>query len=1316
MAVVTLRRKIAENAAARILPGIQFKPEDGATYFYKFSTLRKTKNGDEDENVNFNRNHESTQMGGKNSLHGLPVLREASWQDILCNVLTNQESEDAINLLIDTAIDGIDLEPEEEFLRNYKINSFIQNDGSMNKNFDFVMNRAREECQVYGDVAMKHWTALLVQLSETEQFTPLGLSFMKEFVDRFGEPFHQNTRDVSQVKEESFVVTVALIFEMCITESFLEFNAIFRSKEECVTKIRYANLSFQLYEIVRELFVLCIPHPKYINNKLRAVYSWFVKCWGVACGSITVLHSEGGDDRNSKDVAYRGFKCITNPYRIAILKSRFFERSKQQNLDKIDEVVEYIKSLTSRRLPVLKIRAMLEKVYETEFNPTHTSDILLASYLLAIQVITGYGRAWIVNKGDDTEKMLAPNSENFVKRLSNMTENFIIRAYTEAESQGYTIVYPEAMYSALLRLAKNTSSGMSTSVEVYKTYGPSAKKRSIPVRVVSRQKALVLMREGDKIYKRENMVKKFNTVESYQSKGQRDVPIKPTRIIYAIHISVLAPQLLLTLPINEYFSKVGGSTRPDSKEIGGKIIIGDLESTGSRIMDACDTFRNTSDPTIITLALDYSEYDQHMTRENFRDGMMSGMRKSLQKYHDLRYEGMTVEDLLQAGYGEGRLVGSLWNGRRRIRRMSRDEYESLPLSDKIPPDDAPFKFSPPGVFLIRNFSLIKRDIDKDINNDFILVSVWDGSDLAKVTTHLSGENTTLVWNSIHNLAAGTIIREEIARRNPNCLNIQSECYVGDDMLMYTTLINIRGDIIDRVIDSIFETIKLFGHEASESKTTFLPFSAEKTQTHAKQGVYIGQDRMMFISSERKKDIEDIGGYMRANVNVFITKCSRGFSADLAHLILCFKSMFVGYRKFKRTILENGKMRSRYFSSEEDGYTLCMLRNPLSLYIPVEWNGYGAHPCALNVVMTPEVFIDSLMMDSICEYIKPLLAISGNLPPQWNETKADKRSLKTRTAMSLFSKLARKTVSRVLQSQEIMKEVNELPLQGFGPNEISATMMHSALLKEPKARTLLAPNYEVDYHEEYNKWRRNANLTPQGSDLEISTQYCKIFEINFMQTSFYNQRHYFPDLNLSPEFKNQKLILGNRKSSRRKMSYIDQIDAILRSDTVMRGFITSNHILAVLEEIGIGHSAEDYATIFSLMNLDEKVCEKLGNYIARDKIRFDAQKLNKGGALGDEFSMSLNVCTQEMVDELTTFPFELTQTERDAINLYASQILMLRASVGLSPVHLCFRVTEAHKRQVQRVRMQSKLPKRRHLKNLCTNIRSLSSTIISQQFL
>nr|QWE80471.1 RNA-dependent RNA polymerase [Corriparta virus] len=1285
MATVEHRLNRTRRLIAKLIPGFDYN-YTGYGIYYRYSS-RNT----------YDKSEKELPKEGKKILYGLPVLKEIEWKNIFTEVPPNAE----IYALFERSIIPIDdLDPEEEFLRNYALDK-------EHRNFEFVMKRSREECAVYGDMALRHWALLLVDIAEELEHYPYGLQLMKSIIDRCDEPFRQNTRDLALVRDESLTVTIMLIFEMCISESILEFNALLRMKEDGFSSISIGEHTFMLTDIARELFLICLPHPKKINNMLRATFSWYVKTLGTGAEYLNVLRSEAGDDRNSKDVVYKEFIRVKNPFFQTIRHSTFHSSALKKNIEKAEEAISYSNSITgeSRSMPIFM--SLLSSVYTDEFDPTNNSHMVFASYLLSLQVMSGYGRAWVKNKGDDEKKIKKPTSENYIKRVAEKTEANFIAAYEEAEQHGHTIVKPTDMYSSLLRLAKNTSSGMSTKVDVLKSYTPSLRPETIEIS--SRQKALVIMREGEKIYSDEYLKMKFNSPSKFQTKGSRDVPIKATRTIYAIHISILAPQLLLTLPLNEYFARTGGPTTPDTKKLGGKIIVGDLEATGSRVMDAADTFRNTADPNYITLALDYSEYDSHMSWYNFRSGMIEGIRKALRKYESYRYNDMTIEDLIEYGYGEGRVRNTLWSGKRAVRVVDRSWYESLSEDLKTVPEDAPFRTFYPSVQPIKSLETIS---DHDVN-DPILVSPWDGSDLALVTTHLSGENSTLAANSLHNKGIGGVIIEEIAKRLPGKAEIRSEMYVGDDTLFYLVMNCYRSETMDKMLEVIFDVVDKCGHEASPAKTTCLPFSAEKTQTHAKQGVYIPQDRMMIISSERRKDIENVSGYMRSNVMTFCTKVSRGFSEHLAYRILEFKSCLLGYRKLKRTIYD-GMYRSRSFSSDEDGYTLCIIRDPTCLYVPVAWRGFGCSPISINIVNTPELFVDCLQMECTKKVYQQILPYINHLPPPWDETSADKHQIKTRTPMGLFSKLTRPAVVASLTDPIVTDICKELPLQGFGPTQLSSTMMHSALLKEPRARALLAPGYELSYQKELNAPSvEYAKLDPTGHDLEITTAYSKIFEIFFGERVPITQ-HRYPDRNLSPTFRSQKEMLGNRTMSRSRMSYIDRIDAILRADVVMRGFITANHILNVMEEVGAGQSVDDLATLFQLMNIEQKVARRLAEQLGKDKSRFDTQRLSKGGVGGDEFTMSLDVLTEEFYNKYLSVPGGLFQAEKDAICLHASQIMMTRVACGIQPCKMEFRINEEHKKKVRNVRVASKLPKVRVMKAFYHDIRTLSAAIVEQQ--
>nr|ATW68818.1 RNA-dependent RNA polymerase [Baku virus] len=1240
----------------------------------------------------------------KTEKYGLPVLRERAWREVFTGFAPTDQGESLLDIFQASIRPPEEVDPEEEFTRHYSVREEV---GHLD---EYVRARGREESQVFGDLPLKQWASLMVALAKQTKHVPLGVEFMVAFVCRYGDPFHQSTRDLSRVSDEAVSTTIMLMFEMSIAESIQEFNVWYRLREETITsEVEIGGVSFTFYDIIRELYKLLIPHPKKVCNMLRATYSWYVKSWGTAASNVRVLVSTASDDRNAKDVSYEGFRQITNPYSKLILASAFHKAALTANIRKLREAIEYSSALARLPLDLPVFRRLLPRVYTSAFDPTERSHVILASLMLSVQVMSGYGRAWVKNKGDDESKLMKPHPENFVSRLSRGTEELFVRAYQEARQHGFDIIPPEDMYSSLLRLAKNTSSGFSTTVQVQKRYGPHAERRVQNVPITSRQKSLFLLREGHRIFSREMMEARYDTPTSYQTRGSRDVPIKATRTIYAINVNVLAPQHILTLPLNEYFARAGGPTHPSAREIGGKVIIGDLEATGSRVVDAADTFRNTGDATIWTLALDYSDYDTHMSQDNFREGMLNGMRYALRDKTDLRYDSWTVDDLIRCGYGPGRVLRTLWNGKRAVFRMDRSVYESLPEADRIPPSDAPFRFRPPGTAPIRSVSCVSPARTQDV----VLVSPWDGSDLALVTTHLSGENSTLVANSLHNMAMGRIIQEEVARGSPNTIEVLSEMYVGDDTLHYTRLLTADPARVDCAIQRIFRTVELCGHEASAAKTTYLPFSAEKTQTHAKQGIYIPQDRMMIISSERRKDIEDVGGYLRAQCTTFITKVSRGFSEELAHIILLFKSSLVGFRKCKSTIKTNdGVYRTRKFDSDEDGYTLCRIRHPMILYSPLDWNGVGVCPFAMNVVLTAELHADLILLDErYAQHAQTNMHLLTH-PPLWNENMADKRQIRTATPMGLYSRITRPTVRAVLADPVALEAVKQIPTMGLGPTELSSTMMHAALLKEKRARMLLSTGYEEEYQRSLSNWAPRYQLrVPTGG--ELNSSFSKIFHVSVERLPSRNVA--FPDQNLSPGFYAQKMALGPRYGPRSRMSYIDRIDTILRADIVMRGVVTADTIMRMLEKIGADHSPDDLATIFQLLNLDARVARRLAEYVTADRVRFDAFSLNKRGICGDEFSMSLEVCTDASRDTHIVLPVELSPTERDACILHAEQLRMVIAALTGSDARITLSARPEHRAAIRAARIKGRLPRQRLVRMAARAIRSASLAVAEAQF-
>nr|AFX73365.1 VP1 [Changuinola virus] len=1289
--------------------GFEIKEINGTYFTYKFSGF--TREVRMKRGTKYRRTIEEIEQSvrkQKEVLHGRLVTIECDWPDLLSE---HVDYDIGLQIYEGSMLPVEKIEPEEEFLRNYKRN--LEVNSPMDR---FVEMRAKNETQVYGDLPLKVWYCFIETYSKYLSHTPAGLKTMRCFLTKHGSPFSQSSRDLAKFERINVCYTTPLIFEMCLMESIQEFNLIHRMREENIQYLEFGEERVNGISIIREFFYVCLPHPKKINNMLRSPYTWFVKMWGVAADPIQVLRSYGSDDRNSKDIFYEKFMTVSNRYAHMIKGCHFYRKSKTENLDKIKEAVDYSQKIGKHCETIKTFVSILNKVYTTPFYPSKISNVMLASLLLSIQTMTGYGRAWVKNIGTDEASLMRPANDNLIQEVADYTKNNFIKAYDEAKKRGEEIVKPENLYTSMLRLARNTSSGFSTEIMIHKLFGPTVKRQKELIKIHSRIKALVIFTKGHTVFTPEELHKKYNTVTDYQTKGSRDVPIKSTRTIYSINLSVLIPQLVLTLPLNEYFSRVGGSTHPDYPVIGGKIIVGDLEATGSRVIDAADTFRNSSDCDILTIAIDYSDYDTHLTQYNFRSGMLSGLKEVVKQYANYRYEGFTLEQLIEFGYGEGRVARTLWNGKRKVAKVSAHAYMMLDDSDRETRE-----FRPPiGVQPVSTGEVLNSLIKKTSGDEnCVLVSPTDGSDLALVSTHLSGENSTLVANSMHNMAIGTLIQDTVNRRYQGKLNFLSEQYVGDDTLFYCKLHTSDLREFDNIISDIFGTVKKCGHVASESKTMITPFSVEKTQTHAKQGVYIPQDRMMIISSERRKDIEDVQGYMRSQVHTMVTKVSRGFSHDFAVNILMLKTAFIGAWKLKRTILHE-RFRDREFDSDaEDGFTLIQIRDPLTLFIPVAWNGYGAHPAALNVVMSEDMFIDSQMIPQLDAVMKELMLIAKSCTPHWNETEADSRQVMPETKMSFFSKMARPAVQIALNNQEILNEVEKLPLGDFSPNRISRTMMHSALLKEQTARTLLTGGYELDYQMKLNGWL-NSNICGEffanNESGEITTKFAKLFNV-FYGNGIVDAPHVFPDQNLSPPFFLQKTLIGQRMSSRLRMSYVDRIDSILRKDVVMRGFVTANTIINILEKVGNTHTAIDLTTLFCLMNIEFKVAEELAMYLTSEKVRFDALKLLKRGMCGDEFSMSLNIATQHMIDTYVQMPFEFTKTESDVVSLYISQLIMIRSALGMPKRKIQISSDEGakqrYKLRVQRFKIHA--PRLRLIKKLI-DINRLSVRQLENQFI
>nr|UYL95528.1 MAG: putative RNA-dependent RNA polymerase [Tongren Reovi tick virus 1] len=1238
---------------------------------------------------------------------GAPLYTEATWEDISLRV--QGRSSLAVQIFVDSLVDLDQLQPEEEFLRNYSTPD------SDHPFYNFAHYRSSRESAVYGDLPLRHWFHLLTEIARRDEREVLGLQALAEFVDRFGPPLHQDTRTLSKIEVLYPATMVPLFVESCLTESLIELSTYDRLHDLSLKRIGIAGQSVDPIILIREHFLTSIPHPKYINNQLRASYSWFVKVFGTSAPVAKVLASSSGDDCNSKNVSYQGFKQVRNPFGVVLGNTQFARDSLEGNLKKIHDALDYARSL-ARDVPGLPhFLTLYRDPMRQVFLPDDDGHVFLLSLLLAIQTMSGYGRAWVLNKTEDPATFMAPSPTNRISRVAQLTEEKVFQACQEAKDRGYEMVKAKDVPASLIKLAKNTASGLKTNVRVRRRFGTHATDVGSKgwQKITSGKKALVILTHGAQIMTKPTLTERYDTPVMAQRKGTRDVPIKATREIYAVSINALAPQLVLSLPLNDHFSHSAGregaepwargTTSPSSSALEPKLIAGDLEATGSRLVDAADTFHQTSLPDHVALALDYSSFDKHMTPHNFRNAMRAGLLRATGLYPrtpDYTYDGLTLSDLVESGYGVGRAEGTLWDGNRRVFRMRREAYDALPEHARAPPDEPPFFKPPPGVLPLLNLTYVQEDPLGEV-----LVCATDGSDLARVYTHLSGENSTLVMNSLHNMAIGAVIQEELQKTCPGILSIISEMYVGDDTLMYLKFHTTNADLVDKAINTIFAAVEACGHEASPAKTTICALSTEKTQTHAKQGVYIPQDRMMVISSEREKNIEDVSSYLRSSVATFVTKVSRGFSHRLAEDILMFKASMLGYRKMKNIVHDEGSFRLRDLVADA-GFTTVVVRDPAALFAPLSWGGFGVYPGAINVVMTDSLLAETISWGERTRENTVLAELSQKtFLPHWNESNMNASSLEVEADTYGFHRFTRPAVATVLSNPVMREAAAALPLGRFSPVSLHRTMLRDALLKEPRARVLLAPAYEIEYLEKLRKMQPTKAITLGTPEGGLTLSYATIFSYEAHFTEVVPLTDAYPDRNLSPAFLSQRRAYGVRQSSRLRITFIDQIEKILRRDGIMRGFVTSNDILEILAHFPGVADVKNLTFLLSLLNLTDRVAEQLATFLLSGSMRLDSVALNRDGVGGDEFTMSLAVCDQEFVQRYIAYPMVLSDTERLALALHTGQVCLAYALTRQIPNRMRILIPGDYVKEFKAVR-RALLMKRRDRVEGVRNLLSL----------
>lgn len=757
-------------------------------------------------------------------------------------------------------------------------------------------NRANKECALYGYMRFSDWIWLLSNLCPTS----LGIRVLKGMVDELGPPFYELSKRQYEFRDLKGSYIIPTQVEACLQMALLEIDTLGvrkkksieydlkdtlvqvkwfgENKEEVITYAKDIissdllkrlnevgdSTEISLKEVLKDYFKFLLPWPKEMNNIARHVIPWIVKYWAFFSKEF-VTYWYGDELHPSKDgipVLRPKLMKTRNPNRIFI-ENRGLYQEWSEMFEVVRDMPEFAKLITVCLF--------------CEFDPDSFETVKMMGTLLKVPVMGGFGRAdkYVSAPRSAPEDLV---NEHDKTSIAESVFRNCLKLFDEAHQERYTPVTPDDWVRTSFGYFRST--GASENVKMNLTSVREGDKKRISLRT----KAGVGVVKGDETFSKD-MTRKFNTVGKQLSTGNRDVPVKATRTIFPVPLDVLVAQVCACDHLLRYASTDTGTYEIKSERFAAQISSGSAESVGSRVLDDRDLIYLSGTAKRLIITLDYGEYDSHCVWWNFRKPIMEAFNE-FYSHDETKFFGRTRCELFDCGYGEGRVNKTLWNVGRKIFRASSEKIKEAEKTEEWKNNHKKYfqlVFTPVGVKPI--FVEMKKVEDEEGD---VLACSGMGEDFIILTSHGSGELTTLLFNSIENLSlCDQFIEDKMLKE---MLSFRLRRVVGDDLVLICDIkissrpVKNRFDVIR---DRMMGLVKNSGHVANPSKT-FLGYGfAEYRQTHAFRGILIPKDQVMLISSEKAKFVDAVQDFIGSIHSMFLTKISRGMQEELAEIIFWY---------------------------------------------------------------------------------------------------------------------------------------------------------------------------------------------------------------------------------------------------------------------------------------------------------------------------------------------------------------------------------------------------------------------------------------------
>lgn len=565
-----------------------------------------------------------------------------------------------------------------------------------------------------------------------------------------------NKKDFSQLTEVQLCYNLPNIFECLL--NICELRMSQPSPHFLIDDKR-----FQVGDLCDELALRVAINPKIVIQDIRRHITYVVRRVGTRGERITYLGHE-----HACPVTGR----MTDVYSLHdfdVERMRRFTHN-QNATQGFDEMVE-----TFTKHGLIRLLALAQGLLNTHISydsshGTHPTDIVRASsFMMNIMRVAGYGRAL---KCSAAAKSAEDTLGNY-NYMDQEVEQILLKLHDAAISKGYSATTSGTWIQRCISYWKSTSAGLpARKVDVTVT-SSNGKKKTYSKAKISKKLALGAS-SGDEYFRRKALSSHLN-VENPGITGTREVPYRATRLIYVVPLHTLHAMVAVTYHLINYISSKGeGLPYVDASVNAAHFATGTATTSGVRILDNISTIIVSGKGDYLALDGDLSEFDSHNVYTNFRKPMIRALLKII-NHEKFGPDRVSYEDMVHYAFGEGTIHNTKWDVGRKPLLILKDNADLDEMSTKYDfmdydvVDEIKVRGLLPGASVLKagRYSITNDSVKIEDYDRFFIGFTVDGSDLFTLTSEGSGELTTLMMNTVANLA----IQNRFIEAQPRTLDL-----------------------------------------------------------------------------------------------------------------------------------------------------------------------------------------------------------------------------------------------------------------------------------------------------------------------------------------------------------------------------------------------------------------------------------------------------------------------------------------------------------------------------------------------------------------